>query len=279
MTTCLGGPARLLMLAAFCLPATLAAQEPTGPPPAPSGRGNAGPQVHELLPDIGRIGAQVGVILGASWNPYDAGQGFQAGGFIDLPLLRAPGGKLSYEALFVLSDAESDPFTITDPIAYVANLAAGFSQAASLAGPPAAPFPVTRSVRSRLRLLQLSPFGLKYTLLRLDHLRLRPYASVGLDYVVVITRETPERDESLVFTGQPPFDAPLIAGLVAQAAELAARGNPTGQGNMEFALHAGAGLEVRLARALSLNIEYRYTAIEGPNGRLHALSSALGFHW
>jgi hypothetical protein len=279
MIQCLTRSARLLALAGLLGSAPLAAQEPAGPPPAPSGRGHAGPQVHELLPDIGRIGAQVGLILGASWNPYDAGQGLQAGGFIDLPLLRARAGKLSYEALFVFSHAESDPFTITDPIAFVANLAAGFPPAAALAGPPAAPFPVTRSVRSRLRLLQLSPFSLKYTLLRLDHVRLRPYAAAGLDFVVVITRETPERDESLIFRGQPPFDAPLIAGLVAQAAELSARGTPTGQGNMEFGFHAAAGLEVRLARALSLNVEYRYTGIDGPNGRLHALSSAIGFHW
>jgi hypothetical protein len=235
--------------------------------------------VHELLPDLGRIGAQVGLIVGASWNPYDAGRGIQAGGYVDLPLLRAPGGKLSFEALFALSEAETDPFTITNPLAYVANLATGASPAAAMAGPPAAPFPVTRLVRSRLRLLQVSPFGLKYTLLRLDHLRLRPYVAAGLDYVVVITRELPERDESLLFRGQPPFDAPLLAGLVAQAAELAARGTPTGQGNMQFGAHAGAGVEIRIARAVSLNVEYRYTAIDGPNGRLHALSSALGFHW
>ena len=268
-----------LALAIGLLPAALLAQEPAGPPPAPSGRGDAGSYVHELLPDIGRIGAQVGLIAGASWNPYDAGQGLQVGGYIDLPLLRAPGGKLSFEALFVLAAAESDPFTVTNPVAYVANLAAGASPAAALAGPPAAPFPVTRDVRTRQRLLQVSPFGLKYTVLRLDHLRLRPYAAAGLDYVVVITRETPERDESLTFRGQSPFDAPLIAGLIAQAAELEARGTPTGQGNIEIAFHAGAGLEVRLSRALSLNLEYRFTGIEGPHGRLHAVTSALGFHW
>lgn len=250
-----------------------------GPPPSPSGRGDAGPQVHELLPDLGRIGAQVGLIVGASWNPYQAGAGYQAGGFIDLPLLRAPGGKLSFEVLFVLSDAESDPFTVTNPIAYVANLAAGASPAAALAGPPGAPFPVRRSVRSRLRLLQVSPFGVRYTVQRFDHVRLRPYAAAGLDYAVVITRETPERDESLLFTGQPPFDGPLIAGLVAQALELSARRTPTGQGNVEFGFHAGGGVEVRVARALSLNVDYRYTAIDGAGDGLHALTTALGFHW
>jgi hypothetical protein len=279
MTCCPSRPARLLALAAVLLPASLVAQEPAGPPPAPSGRGDAGSYVHELLPDLGRIGAQVGLIAGASWNPYHAGQGLQVGGYIDLPLLRAPGGKLSFEALFALARAESDPFTVTNLIAYVANLAAGAGPDAALAGPPAAPFPVTRSVRTRQRLLQVSPFGLKYTVLRLDHLRVRPYAAAGLDYVVVITRETPEQDESLLFRGQSPFDAPLLAGLVAQAAELSERGTPTGQGNIEMGFHAGAGLEVRVARALSLNVEYRYTGIEGPHGRLHALTSALGIHW
>jgi opacity protein-like surface antigen len=279
MTSCLSRAARLLALFALGLAAPAGAQDPAGPPPAPSGSGHAGPYVHELLPDIGRIGAQAGLIAGASWNPYDAGRGVLGGGYIDLPLLRAPGGKVSFQAFFALSHAESDPFTATNPIAFVANLAAGAGPVAALAGPPAAPFPVTRSVRTRLRLLQLSPFGLKYTVLRLDHLRLRPYALAGLDYVVAITKETPEKSESLLFTGQAPFDAPLIAGLVAQAAELEARGTPSGQGNVEFGFHAGAGLEFRATRALSLNLEYRYTGIEGPNARLHALTSALGFHW
>ena len=69
--------------------------------------------VHELLPGIGKLGAQVGLSLGASWNPYDVGQGLVGAAFVDLPILRAPGGKLSYELLVSLSDAESGPFTIT----------------------------------------------------------------------------------------------------------------------------------------------------------------------
>jgi opacity protein-like surface antigen len=264
-------------LAAFA--SSLAAQDPTGAPPSPSGRGDPGPQVHELLPDLGRIGAQAGLIVGASWNPYDAGAGFQAGGFVDLPLLRAPGGKLSFEALFVLSHAESDPFTVTNPLAYVANLAAGATPSAALAGPPEAPFPVRREVRSRQRVLQISPFGLRYTVQRLDHVRLRPYVAAGLDYAVVITEQRPERDESLAFSGQPPFDGPLIAGLVAQARELGERGTPTGQGNVEFGFHAAGGVEIRVSRAVSLNLDYRFTAIGGAGDALHALTTALGFHW
>src|SRR5262249_61344832 len=145
-----------------------------------------------------------------SWIPNGTGSGFALGGFIDLPLARVPGGKLSYEMLVAMSEARSAPFVIPDPIAYVANLASGASPAAALAGPPQAPFPVRREVTTLLHLLQVSPFALKYTLHGLDRSRLRPYFGAGLDLLVVITRQDPERDESLPFTGTSPFDDPLI---------------------------------------------------------------------
>jgi opacity protein-like surface antigen len=221
----------------------------------------------------------VGLAVGAAWNPYGVGLGAQIGGYADLPLFRAPGGKVSYEILFALSLGTSDSFTITDPIAYVSNLAAGASPPAALAGPPEAPFPVLRSVRTRLRLLQASPFGLKYTVESLDHVRLRPYLASGLDFVVVITRQEPEQSESLQFRGTSPFDAPLIGGLVAQAPELTARGIPTGQGDVEIGFHAGAGVEIRISRGLSLNLDYRFAGVGGVDRRLHSVSSGLGFHW
>src|SRR4029079_8562234 len=67
-------------------------QDTSGPPPS-SAKGDSGEGLHELLPDLGRIGAQVGVLGGASWNPYQVGTGFQLGGYVDLPLVRAPAGK------------------------------------------------------------------------------------------------------------------------------------------------------------------------------------------
>lgn len=258
----------------------LAAQEPQGPPPPSLGKGGTGAEVHELLPGIGKIGAQVGFLGGVSWNPYEAGQGAELGGYIDLPLAKAPGGKLSYEIFLGVSLATSDPFTITDSVAYVANLAAGASPQAALLGPPSAPFPVIREVRTNLRLVHLSPFGLKYTFTRWDSSRLRPYLNAGFDILVVISNQEPLRDESLSFTGTAPFDDPLIAGLVAQAPELTARGLPTGQGNLEVGGHGAAGFEIRVSKGLSLNLEYRFTvAGGGPHGRLHTAVGALGWHF
>jgi opacity protein-like surface antigen len=253
------------------------AQEAAGPPPPTSTRTAAGLEVHELLPDVGKIGSQVGFWGGVSWNPYEVGTGFQVGGFIDLPLVRFAGGKLSYEILLGFSQGTGDAFVATNPVAYVANLAAGASPAAALAGPPQAPFPVQREVTLNLRLLQVSPFSLKWTLSR-EVTRLRPYVVVGGDFLVVLTRVDPLRDESLAFTGTSPFDDALIGGLVAQAPELGARGIPSGQGNLELGGHAAAGLEVRLSPTLSLNLEYRFTQV-GTKAHLQTAHAALGFHW
>ena len=267
----LAGFPLLVLLAGPC-----AAQEPSGPPPPASNRGSAGAEYHELLPDIGLIGAEVGIAGGASWNPFEIGRGAQAAGYIDLPLARVGRGKLSYEILVGLSLARSHPFVITDQIAFVANLAAGASRADALAGPPAAPFPVRREVRTQLRLLQVSPFGLKYA--PRSNGRLRPYVGAGLDFAVTITHQDPVSDESLEFTGGAPFDAPLIGGTVAQSPELAALGYPTGQGNIDVGIHGGGGVQIRVARRVSVNVEYRFTSI-GPGEPLHAVTTALGLHW
>lgn len=272
------GRTALAVAALLAAGVSAGAQEPTLPPPSGSAS-DPGPETYELLPDLGRIGAQVAVFGGASWNPYRVGGGVDVGAYVNLPLARNRAGKLSYEILLAVSLAESDPFAASSSVALVANLAAGASLEDALAGPPRAPFPVTRQVRTRLRLLHMSPFGLKYTITRWDSSRIRPFLGAGLDFVVGITQERPEQDGSLLFPGTAPFDDPLIAGLIAQAPELTERGSPTGQGNIEIGAHAGAGLEVRLSSGISLNLEYRFTLTEGVNARLHTGTAAVGFHW
>src|SRR5438093_12584941 len=107
---------RIAYLAVVLLAGTRggAAQEPAGPPPPSSRVEDRGTAVLELLPAIGRIGPQAGLIAGLSRNPYGAGSGLQAAGYPDVPV---------------------DPFLITGPPAYVANPPAGARPAAALAGP------------------------------------------------------------------------------------------------------------------------------------------------
>jgi hypothetical protein len=266
----------LLLSLCLLLPPAARAQAPASAPPPP-GAGGPNTSVQELLPEIGKIGAEVGLFGGLSRNPFEIGDGADFGGFIALPLVRVGNGKLSYEIQVALAMATSEPFTVTDSVAFVANLAAGVSPADALAGPPRAPFPVVRTVRTRSRLLHLSPFGLRYTYMGSE--RLRPYLGAGGDILVTITSQDPVADESLIFTGTAPFDAPLIGGLIAQAPELAARGTPSGQGDIAIGGHAMAGVEIRLSKTASFNLEYRFTIGEGKNATLHTATAGLGLHF
>lgn len=206
--------ARTLLLVLCLAAAPALAQEPTGPPPPSGPKTSAGPEVHELLPDIGRIGAEVAVFAGPSWNPYRAGAGVELGGYADLPLFRVPPGKVSYQLFLGLSLARSEPFTVA-----------------------------ARSVRTRLRLLHVSPFALKWTVTRLDHLRLRPSLAVGADVLLAFTRQEAADGGGLPFASQAP--------------ELAVRGVPSDQGSLALGGHAAAGLELRVCKGVSLNLEYR----------------------
>lgn len=237
-------PRSLLVVFSFAFAggtASATTQEPSLPPPPSGTRRSGGPEVLELLPDIGKIGAEVAVFAGPSWNPYEVGRGVELGGYIDLPLRRLAGGKLSYEIFLGLSLATSDPFTLT-----------------LLTFPPQ-----QRSVRTRLRILHASPFALKYVITRWDGARIRPYLNAGADVLVVISEQ--ERAEGGKLSPQPP--------------ELEARGLPTGQGNIELGGHAAAGCEFRISAGVSLNVEHRFTTTGTAHGQLHGTSAALGFHW
>ena len=151
----------------------------------------------ELLPAIGKIGAEVGLHGGWSQNPYSLGSGGQGAAFINLPLKKVGGGILSYEIGLRFARSTSDPLTVTNPIAFVANLAA-------TGRGDTGPFPYRLVVRSVGSIFLVEPFGLKYAIHSFG--RFRPYAVAGVGVGVVIAKETPEADLSLVFTGTSPFD-------------------------------------------------------------------------
>jgi opacity protein-like surface antigen len=123
----------------------------------------------------------------------------------------------------------------------------------------------------------VEPVGFKYAIHSFG--RFRPYVVAGVGVGVVITKEQPLANESLVFTGTSPFDADLIAGLVAQSKELEALGRPTGQGNVEVAGHAGAGFEYRLTPGLSFQADYRFTKLSGRNASMQIASAGFGIHF
>ncbi len=264
----------------------------------------------ELVPEIGKIGSQVGLLLAGSANPFQLNSGSFVGGFIDLPLFEGPRripGKLSYEVMIGISQSRTN-FQTTSNVAQVANLAvlttlnpSGGLQnvAAAVSGTGAAPFPVTAQTQTRLRLLQVVPFSFKYTSTALDRWRIRPYGILGFGTYVTIHNQNPGRgtppnygvrpDANLppdvaaavrqLFGGQAPFGGPLVAGQISQSPELARRGLPGGHGNIDLGIHSGAGFEIRLNRGLSFGFDTRYNRIAGTNGRFKTYGSRLGFHF
>ncbi len=288
------------------------------PEPAPSAERSATPpsidgksfqMPPELLPQIGKIGAEVGLLLAGSTSPFQLNSGKTFGGFIDLPLFEPAWihGKLSYEISVAMSQSNTT-FPVTSNVAQVANLTvltainpnggvANVTAAVTGTGP--APFPVTVSALTRLRLLQVVPFSFKYTTTALDRWRIRPYGLVGLGTYVTIHSQNPARgnpptyglrtDATLppdlmtalqsLFGGQAPFGGPLVAGQISQAPELEARGLPGGHGNLDLGLATGGGVEFRISRSFSLGLDARWNKISGTNGGFATVGSRLGFHF
>ena len=288
------------------------APEPLVPPaaasaPAPPARAFEMPP--ELIPQIGKIGAEVGILASASSSPFQLNAGKMLAGFIDLPLFepRWMHGKIAYEISVGMSQSQTT-FPVTSNVAQVANLSVlnalnptgGLQNVtAALTGTGPAPFPVKVSAVTRLRLLQVVPFAFKYTSTAFDRWRLRPYGLVGFGTYVTIHDQIPARgnppsfgvraDATLppdvlaaiqaTFGGQAPFGGPLVAGQISQSPELEARGLPGGHGNLDFGVHTGGGLEFRISRGFSLGFDARYNKIAGTNGGFGTVGSRLGFHF
>lgn len=278
------------------------------PPVSKSTKGYEPPP--ELVPEVGKIGAEVGLLIGSSGNPFQLNRGMFNGGFIDLPLFDKPEwlhGRISYEISVGLSESKT-VFNTTSNVAQVANLAVlnalnpngglqNVSQAVS--GTGSAPFPVLTSTETRLRLLQVVPFSFKYASTAFDRWRLRPYAILGFGTYVTIHDQNPARGSPATFGvrpdadippsilatvnslygGKSPFGAPLVAGQISQAPELVARGLPGGNGNLDLGLHTGAGIALRLNRNFSLGFDFRYNRISGSNGGFTTLGSRIGVHF
>ena len=257
----------------------------------------------ELIPEIGNIGAQVGLVLSGSSNPFHLNNGQDAAGFIDLPMFepKALHGKISYEIRIGLSQAKTK-FRTTSNVAQVANLTALTvlnptnpiqNVIDAVNGTGTAPFPVSQVTETRSKLLQVIPFSLRYTSTALDRFHLRPYAVLGFGMFVTIHNQSPSLtgvrlDSTLpadqlalvkqVFGGGAPFGGPLVGGQITQSAELESRGLPFGAGNIDFGIHSGGGVELRLNRNFSLGFDGRFNRLSGGQS-LGTFGTRLGFHF
>lgn len=230
----------------------------------------------ELLPNLGLIGAIASFSSGVNSGPYATGRGSFLGGSVALPLMRAPGGQLLYEFSAGLTRSSGD-LRVRSNVAQVANLAvlgaSGLNDA--LLGTGAAPFPVDVDTHSRVDLLQVLPFGLRYQARGLERWQLRPYLVAGLGLYVTLSTQTtltglrsnatlpPELTRALngLFGTGAPFGGALIGGQITAARELTNLGLPSGQGGLTPGLQTGAGIELRLRSRFSLGADIRWNRL------------------
>ena len=235
----------------------------------------------ELLPDIGQIGAEYGLLLGGSTNPFDADTGSFFGGFIDLPLKKipAPGGKFSYEIMVGLQRAVTQDRLATSGVIALVNNA--------LSGNLFSPLPVTVNTEERMKILTVVPFSLKYTVTRFDRQRFRPYGVVGWGTYVTITSQNTTGFDANQFISDPAvaglvntlLNGSLIGGLAPEAPELRARGLPNGQGDIRFGVNFGGGFETRVTPKFSIGFEYRGNKVEGRNSFFSTFAAKPTFHF
>jgi opacity protein-like surface antigen len=267
------------------------------PAPPPASSGYTAPR--ELLPDIGHIGAELGLFEGVASNPYKDNDGFATGGYIDLPWKKVPGGKISYEIMIGLQRSETTQQTTSAVNAlvntalnsYLGNTAAnGTTIPAFLTSP----LDITSTVQERSKVLTVAPFELKYTVTKLG--RFRPYVVAGLGAYVWIGSDNNTKTfnaiTELEAAGIPASTATSlggtlnailqgsqIGGLAPTAPELAARGVPHGQGNLLFGGQVGGGAEIRITPRLSIGVDVRHNQVEGKNASFNTFAFQQGLHW
>jgi opacity protein-like surface antigen len=281
-------------------PAPIPAPAPApAPSPAPAPAVATNPVPREILPDIGYIGAEVGLLLGGSTNPYQDNKGFAAGGFIDLPLKNFRSTKLSYEIMVGLQQSQT-PQQTTSGVNILANavvnsyLGNTAANSTSLTSYLTGPLPVTSNVQEYSKVLTVAPVLLKYSINSMG--RFRPYVVAGLGMYVWIGNDnnTQSFNANMALgslAGAPVAGGTLggvlnsilqgsqIGGLVPGAPQLTARGVPQGQGNLMFGGQFGGGFELRISPKYSIGIDVRRNQVEGTNSSFTSFSVKQGLHW
>ena len=272
------GATAMMSGASDSLSSTASNSASPNPPAAP-----VAPQAtrRELLPDIGQIGAQVGLLVGFAQNPFESDSGFLGGGYIDLPLKKVRGGKISYEILAGLQRAKTQTQTTSAVNALVNSVLNR-----ELGNPPSVnnlfgPLPLTNNVEERQTVLTVVPFSLKYTVTALDRHNVRPYVVAGLGTYVTLSTQNTTNFDANQFVGTPAvanvlnslLNGPQVAGLIPAAPELRARGQAAGQGDFRFGLNVGGGIDFRITPKLSFGFDYRFNRIEGSNGSFSTLTA------
>ena len=249
------------------------AQEPSTPPPPPGAEATAARAITSCC--------RTSDASGPRWAPPSDRPGIPitwAGAGRSPPSSTCPSRVIAPAASptrsFSGSAAErSETFTVTDTLAYVANLARGASPEDALAGPP-------RGALSRAAPGAHPPAPARRLALRpqvhADRPRSRAASPLCHRRAGRLARHDPAGVPGRDAGSRPRGCGPLHGRPSAGAGR--ARHSRRARAASPSAVHAGAGLEIRVSRGLSLNLDYRLTRVDRDHS-LHAASAVVGMHW
>lgn len=183
--------------------------------------------------------AEFVVTIGAQTGPFDTGTGFLFAGEIGLPLMDAGPGRIL--GLVNISLAKTDDDITFEPTAAALGL------------------PTQHSVDLTTVSIIM---GLKYKLMANN--TFQPYIMGGPGINIFLNDSDP---------------GDTVGGIAPQPKELQDKGYPDGQGDAEFGLHVGGGLDINITPKIFVGAEARYNWVDQENGSFGTYGGRLGFRF
>ena len=188
------------------------------------------------------MGGEFALMFGAQNGPFDVGTGWFLSGELGIPLMSMDSGKIM--GLISIGVGKNEDDISTEPTVNLIE-------------------PGLLPEQTEVDLTTVSIIlGLKYKLLMHDIVQ--PYVLAGPGINIFLNDTDPGNN---------------VGGIAPQPAELSDRGFPSGQGNVELGLHAGAGVDFNLTEKIFVGGEARFNWVDRENGSWGTYGVRTGFRF
>lgn len=189
-----------------------------------------------------KMGGEFALTVGAQTGPFETGTGFFLSGELGIPVYWHEYGKLM--GLINIGVGNTDDSISTEPTVNALE-------------------PGLLPEQTNVDLTTVSIIlGLKYKLTM--HNMVQPFLMAGPGINIFLNDTDP---------------GDLPGGIAPQPAELEDRGFPTGQGNAEIGLHAGAGVDFNITETIFVGVEGRFNWVDRENGAYGTYGVRTGFNF
>lgn len=189
-----------------------------------------------------RMGGEFALTVGAQTGPFETGTGFFLSGELGIPVYWHKYGKVM--GLINIGVGKTDDSISTEPTTNVIE-------------------PGLLPEQTNVDLTTVSIIlGLKYKLTM--HNIIQPFVLAGPGINIFLNDTDP---------------GDLPGGIAPQPADLEDQGFPTGQGNAELGLHAGAGIDFNITDRIFLGVEGRFNWVDRENGAYGTYGVRTGFNF